>query len=150
MTDKARLTAGADLRLEIPSEVGLVDLVHAAVERIAALCGFEEGEGVNVALAVREAVINAIQHGNGSDPDIPVKIELEVTGDGLRASVLDRGDGFDPARIADPTKGPNLLATSGRGLLLIRAFVDEVQFNRPAEGGTEIVLVKRRDPDEDD
>ena len=139
------MTVGADLRLTIPSEIGLVDLVHAAVERIAMLSGLEEDEGVNLALAVREAVINAIQHGNGSEPDRPVRIELIVTPEGLRATIRDEGEGFDPSLVADPTAGANLLATSGRGLLLIRAFVDEVQFNRPAEGGTEIVLVKRRE-----
>lgn len=132
------------VKLVISSEVRLVDLVHAASERMAALAGFDDDESLNVGLAVREAVINAIVHGNGEDPALKVHVAINAGSDGLKARVWDQGQGFDPGAAPNPTEGDNLLKTSGRGLLLIRAFVDEVEFRRRRGRGTEVVLVKRR------
>lgn len=132
------------VKLVISSEVRLVDLVHAASERMAALAGFDDDESLNVGLAVREAVINAIVHGNREDPSLKVNVTLSAARDELKARVWDQGEGFDPTAAPNPTEGDNLLKSSGRGLLLIRAFVDEVAFRRRKGRGTEVVLVKRR------
>jgi len=130
------------VKLVISSETRLVDLVHAAAEQMAGLAGFDADEALNVGLAVREAVINAIVHGNKEDPGLKVNVTLVAGEQGIEAVIRDHGNGFDPDRTPDPTDRTNLLNTSGRGLLLIRAFVDEVEVRRKRRG-TEIKLIKR-------
>lgn len=139
------MSRGTSVKLVMPSEVRLVDLVHAASERMAALAGFDDDQALNVGLAVREAVINAMVHGNREDPNRSVFVTLTSGADGLVATILDQGNGFDPARAPDPRAGQNRLRTSGRGLLLMEAFVDEVRFRRDEGGGTEVVMTKRLD-----
>ena len=141
------MAAGTTVKLVVPSEIRLIDVVHSASEKMAELAGFDEEEALNIGLAVREAVINAMLHGNAQNPDLDVDITLTGGDDGMTARVRDRGEGFDPDATPDPTQEDNLLRTSGRGLLLIRAFVDEVRFDRPDGGGTEIILIKKHDPD---
>jgi len=142
------------IKLVIPSEVKLVDLVHTASEKMAELAGFDGDEALNVGLAVRETVINAIVHGNHQDPGLTVDVTLTAGEDALEARVRDQGPGFDPEGTADPTEHDNLLRTSGRGLLLIRAFVDDVVFERAEDRGMQVTLTKRRnqggDPTESD
>jgi len=131
-------------KIVIPSEIRLVDLVHSASEKMAEQAGFDAEEGLNIGLAVREAVINAIVHGNGEEPELEVEVRFEVGKRGMEIRVSDHGAGFDPDATPDPTEGKNVLKTSGRGLLLIRAFVDEVLFNRRPDRGMEITLVKNK------
>lgn len=134
--------AATSVKLVIPSDVKLVDLVHSASEKMAELAGFDADDGLNVGLAVREAVINAIVHGNREDPELEVHVTLSAGGSGLEAKVRDRGGGFDPSATPDPTEGDQVLKSSGRGLLLMRAFVDEVEFRRHRDNGMEITLTK--------
>lgn len=139
------MTAATAIRLVIPSEVRLVDLVHEASQKMAELAGFAPDEALNVGLAVREATINAITHGNATDPSRRVDVTVEVREDGsLQAKVRDEGAGFDPGGIVDPTREDNVLNTSGRGLLMIRAFVDEVEFQLQEGRGLEVTLTKFR------
>jgi len=133
---------GTSVELVLTSDVKLVDLVHTASEKMAELAGFDAEEALNIGLAVREAVINAIVHGNKQDPALKVDVTITVGPEGLEARVRDRGVGFDPDATPDPTADDNLLNTSGRGLLLIRAFVDEVVYTRANGGGMEITLTK--------
>jgi serine/threonine-protein kinase RsbW len=136
--------AATTVQLVVPSELRLVDLVHTACEKMAEVAGLGPDDALNVGLAAREAVINAMLHGNGEDPALPVEVTLKVDPDVLEVRISDRGAGFDPAATPDPTEQDNLLRTSGRGLLLIRAFVDRVEFESPPGGGTVVVLTKRR------
>jgi len=140
------MAAGNRVNLVIPSEVRLVDVAHSASEKMAELAGFDEDEALNIGLAVREAVINAMLHGNGQDPDLDVDLTLTELKDGLQATVRDHGSGFDADETPDPTVGDNIMRSSGRGLLLIRAFVDEVEFEETADGGTLIKMTKRHPP----
>lgn len=133
------------VKLSFPSQVRLIDLVHCVAEKMAEVAGFDEDEALNVGLAVREAAINAIIHGNGQNPKVNVDVTLKADRGRLEIRVRDRGAGFDPNRTADPTDAGNLLRTSGRGLLLMRAFVDDVAFRRKGTG-MEIVLTKRAAP----
>jgi serine/threonine-protein kinase RsbW len=142
------MAAETTVKLVIPSEVRLVDLVHAASEKMAELAGFQEEDALNVGLAVREAVINAIVHGNRKDSSRKVDVTLVAGRDGVKATVRDRGEGFDVAATPDPRDTANLLKTSGRGLLLIRAFVDDVAFRYRRGQGMEITLVKKIRPEE--
>jgi len=137
------MAAGTTVRLVLPSEVRLIDLVHATAENVAGLAGFDEDEALNVALAVREAVINAICHGHEEDPRRKVQVTLAAGTRSLRIRVCDHGAGFDADSMPDPTVGDNRMRSSGRGLLLMRAFVDQVRFRRRSGGGTEVTLIKR-------
>lgn len=132
-------------KLVIPSQVRLVDLVHCSAERMAEVAGFSEDEALDVGLAVREAAINAIRHGNKEQPGTHVQVVLEVDSGGLRVEIRDQGAGFDPDSEPDPTAGDNLLKTSGRGLLLIRAFVDEVTYRYEEGRGMVVTLSKKRE-----
>jgi len=135
------------VKLVLPSDVKLIDLVHAASEKMAEFAGFDADEALNVGLALREAVINAIIHGNRRDRTLKVHVTLSSSAREFRARVRDQGRGFDPAARPDPTAEENLLSTSGRGLLLIRAFVDEVKFRYRQGRGTEVTMTKRRGRD---
>lgn len=138
-----RVAVVTAVKLTIPSEIRLVDFVHAAAEKLAEIAGFTSEDGLDLGLAVRETVINAIRHGNAEDPDTRVHVVLSVEEDGVRASVRDEGNGFDPSSSPDPTSPDNRLRTSGRGLLLIRAFVDDVRFSYRKDRGLTVTLYKR-------
>ncbi|HXV77975.1 MAG TPA: ATP-binding protein [Candidatus Polarisedimenticolaceae bacterium] len=137
-------TTTTAVELVLPSDVKLVDLVHATSEKMAEFAGFDADEALNVGLALREAVINAMVHGNGQDPRLKVHISLVANATQLEAKIRDEGQGFDPDSEPDPTAEENLLNTSGRGLLLMRAFVDEVRFTQHEKRGMEITLTKKR------
>lgn len=143
------MAADTSVKLVIPSEVRLIDLVHAASEKMAEIAGFEDDDALNVALAVREAVINAMLHGNRENPALTVEVELSANARGLTARVTDRGNGFDPASAPDPRNEGNRLRDSGRGLLLMEAFVDTVKFRKLPEGGTQVTMTKRRSAERD-
>ncbi len=130
------------VKIVIPSRVQLVDLVHVAAEKMAELAGFNEDERLNLGLAVRETTINAIKHGNQGDASKEVAILLEATDRGVRVQVQDSGAGFDPAEAADPRDEDHLMRTTGRGLLLIRAFVDDVRFDFRNGRGMRVTLEK--------
>lgn len=121
--------------------------IELAEQMLSELC---EAEGVNgevrywVGMALREALANAIKHGNQLNPDRRVHLEIRV--DAPRELVLvveDEGDGFDPVSLADPTDANNLLRSSGRGVYYMRHFMDEVRFQSGAQGGTRIELTKK-------
>ena len=137
------MAARTSVKLVIPSEIRLIDLVHSASESMAVFAGFDPDEALNVGLAVREAVINAVMHGNGKDPKLKVTVTLAADPKRLTARVADQGIGFDPERAPDPTDRDNLMRNSGRGLLLMEAFVDTVKFRSLPGGGTQVTMVKQ-------
>jgi len=83
-----------------------------------------------VHLALEEAFVNAVKHGNKMDPDKEIKIDYSVDLDKVEISMTDEGDGFEPEAVPDPRCGENLYKTDGRGLLLIRSYMDVVEFNK--------------------
>jgi len=91
--------------------------------------GYGEEDIFAVHLAVEEAFINAVRHGNRMDPQKSTRIEYSVDSRKISVSLTDEGEGFDPEAVPDPRNGENLLKTSGRGLLLISSYMDEVRFN---------------------
>jgi len=94
---------------------------------------------------VREAAVNAVLHGNGYDPNKQITVSLENNGKSLVITVADEGEGLDPEKIPDPLAPENLLRGTGRGIFLIRSFLDEVHF-RQLHPGTELTLVKHLTP----
>jgi serine/threonine-protein kinase RsbW len=125
----------------LDSTLETVDSAEQTASRMAAEAGFAEDEVMQISMAVREAAVNAVLHGNAYDPDKKVKLDFERTSRELVITIRDQGKGLDPAKIPDPLSPENLLKTSGRGIFLIRSFMDEVQI-LPSQTGTEIKLVK--------
>jgi serine/threonine-protein kinase RsbW len=125
----------------LDSTLETVDNAEQTATRIAADNGFDEDEVMQIAMAVREAAVNAVLHRNAYDPGKKVRLDFERTGRDLVITIRDQGAGLDPAKIPDPLAPENLLKTSGRGIFLIRSFMDEVQIH-PSQTGTEIKLVK--------
>jgi serine/threonine-protein kinase RsbW len=125
----------------LDSTLETVDSAEQAATRIAGEAGFDEDEVMQISMAVREAAVNAVLHGNAYDPSKKVKLDFERTGNALVITIRDQGKGLDPAKIPDPLSPENLMKTSGRGIFLIRSFMDEVQIH-PTQTGTEIKLVK--------
>lgn len=116
--------------------------VEAAAEKIAEEAGLDEDERFHVSMAVREAAVNAVLHGNEYDPAKQIKVSLENTGSALVFTIKDQGKGLVPETLPDPLAPENLLRGTGRGIFLIRSFMDEVHF-RQLHPGTELRLVKR-------
>jgi serine/threonine-protein kinase RsbW len=118
-----------------------VDAVEAAAEKLAVEAGLDEDERFHITMAVREAAVNAVLHGNEYDPAKRVSVSLENTGAALVFTIADQGRGLDPHTLPDPLAPENLLRGTGRGIFLIRSFMDEVHF-RQLHPGTELTLVK--------
>ena len=137
------------VRLEFTSAFEMLDFVQVVSDHIARGIGLDEDSSHWVGVAIRESVINAIKHGNRNDSSKHVFVEFETaTTDEpqLTIRVRDQGDGFDPETVADPLAPENLLKSSGRGIFLIRNFMDDVQLQRAPQGGMEIRMVKRVQP----
>ncbi len=134
------------IRLEIPSDRQMVDLAEVVAVQVARIHRMADGEIDNFGLAVRESVTNAIIHGNREDSKRSVSIEFAPTPRGgprrLVITVCDEGHGFDPEEVADPLAPENILKPSGRGLLFMRAFTDDLSVTRRSAGGTEVRFVK--------
>lgn len=94
-----------------------------------------------VHLAVEEALVNAIKHGNQNDQTKQVHIVYKMSDDAVRIEITDEGPGFDPSEVPDPTDDDNLEVPSGRGLMLMRSFMSLVEFN---ERGNGVIMEKRR------
>jgi serine/threonine-protein kinase RsbW len=126
----------------LDSSLDSVNKAEEEATKMATKSGFDEDEVGRISMAVREATVNAVLHGNHYDPGKRVSLSFENTGNELVITVQDQGVGLDPESIADPLAPENLLKQSGRGIFLIRAFMDEVRF-RKLEPGTEITLIKK-------
>lgn len=138
------------VRIEFTSGFDMLDFVQVISDRMSRDAGLDEESTHWVGVAVRECVINAVTHGNRSD--CRKRVFVEFHSDRLRElpeliiSVRDEGDGFDPEHLADPLAPENLLKSSGRGIFLIRNFMDDVQLRRAPDGGMEIRMTKRVTP----
>lgn len=125
----------------LESTLESVNKAEQAAHEVAAKSGFDEEDIDRISMAVREATINAVLHGNQYDREKRVTLAIEFTPGALRVSVRDEGKGVNVSNVPDPLAPENLLKQSGRGIFLIRAFMDEVQF-RPLQPGTEITMIK--------
>ncbi len=143
------MTSGNTVRVDFRSSLEMLDFVQLVSDYIGRKAGLDEEALHWVGVAVRESVINAIKHGNCSDVRKRVHVEFTtLQGEavpGIVIRVRDEGCGFDPSALADPLAQENLLKSTGRGILLMRSFMDEMTFQRAAEGGMEVRMVKRGD-----
>jgi len=141
MPDLARHGSEAVERL-LDSTLASVDHAEEIASSIAQLAGFDDDELMKIGMAVREAVVNAVVHGNRYNANKKVRFSVVKNSERLTVRVADEGDGFDSEHLPDPLAPENLLRTSGRGIFLIRSFMDELEINRLNAGGTELVLIK--------
>ena len=125
----------------LDSTLDSVNKAEQTAEKLASKMPFDDEDCHRIAMAVREAAVNAVLHGNAYDPGKKMFLVYENTGEALVIKITDQGSGLDPSRIPDPLAPENLMKGSGRGIFLIRAFMDEVQF-RNTNPGTEITLIK--------
>lgn len=131
------------VRISIGSRFENIDLIQIVVDDALARLGLDDDARHWVGIAVREAVANAIKHGNRQDPDKEVEVELAIEDEFAIIRVRDRGEGFDPEQVEDPLAPENLLKPTGRGIFYMKSFMDEIQYRTMVEGGTEVTLRKR-------
>ena len=138
---------GGTVRLQIPSNFELLDVIQAASDRLALLAGLDEDAIHWIGVAVRESVINAIKHGNREDYGKLVTVEFSIAPAAAPTEfvvrVRDEGEGFEPQEVADPLAPENILKSSGRGIFFMRSFMDDVVLRRASEGGMEVRMVKK-------
>lgn len=130
--------------LSLPSRIETVAAAAAAVAEFVGRFGVSDDAAFGIDMAVREAVTNAVLHGNRQDKNKTVDIVLKNSPDAVEISVHDQGPGFNPEDVPDPTATENILKTSGRGIFFMRTFMDEVDWLIRPEGGTTVRMLKRR------
>jgi serine/threonine-protein kinase RsbW len=128
--------------LSIPSRLEEMHAVHALVGEAVKEYGLSEELAHWLELTISESMINAIQHGNRLDPAKQATLKISSTDDVLEIIVEDQGKGFALDTIADPTNAANLLKPGGRGILIIRSFMDEVDLTQ-SDGGCRLRMVKK-------
>jgi serine/threonine-protein kinase RsbW len=135
------------VRLDISSDFDMLDFVEVVSSHMSRMVGFDDDTLHWISIAVRESVANAMKHGNQGDLSKRVRVEFTTAPadqpSELTIVVQDQGEGFEPDDVADPLAPENLLKSSGRGIFLIRSFMDEVTHRRIPEGGMEVRMVKR-------
>lgn len=132
-----------EFEVTIPSDTEQGQAVQERIVKMLEDLDFPTRDVFGVRLALEEALVNAIKHGNRMDPSRQVRIHWAINSHSVRIEIEDEGHGFRPEEIPDPTAAENLEKPSGRGIMLMRAFMTEVDYN---ERGNRVTLLKRRDP----
>jgi serine/threonine-protein kinase RsbW len=137
--------SGWRLSIDLPSERGSNRKVTDELLTQLGAHGWPPADVFAVHLAVEEAIVNAIVHGNKLDLAKKVHVECEVSADRVRVAIADEGPGFDPGSVPDCTSDERLEAPSGRGVMLMRSFMTTIEYNA---AGNAVVLEKVREPAE--
>jgi serine/threonine-protein kinase RsbW len=132
------------IEVTLESTLKSVEAAEGIAEEVCNKAGFSDEDQHKIGMAVHESVINAIWHGNKNDTRKHVWMRFHIMPDRLEIRIRDQGAGFDVSHIPDPLEAENLLKLSGRGIFLIRSFVDEFHVEKVEGSGTEVTLVKRR------
>jgi serine/threonine-protein kinase RsbW len=120
-----------------------METVHQLVQQAVTEYKLDDELAHWIELTISESMINAIQHGNKADPDKNATLKISSNGESIEIIVEDQGSGFKMDKVADPTDTANLLKPSGRGILIIRSFMDEVDLSQREGGGCRLRMVKR-------
>ncbi len=131
------------VELAIGSRFENIDLVQVVVKVSLQQLRLDDDTSHWIGMAVREAVANAIKHGNRQDPDKKVEVTFGIVDGDVLIEVRDEGSGFDPAGLPDPLEPANLLKPGGRGIFFMRKFMDGIDYDFRPEGGTVVRLRKR-------
>jgi len=127
----------------IPSTLRAAREPEDVILREAEALGYSEETLFAVKLALEEAMTNAVKHGNSCDPNKHVTVRYLVTHEKIEVFVTDEGGGFAPDNVPDPTTPDRLPLPNGRGIMLMRAYMDQVDYRR---NGTEVYMMKRKEP----
>lgn len=127
--------------MEIPSDIRAAGEVEQRLLEAVSRHGYSDECTFAIRLALEEALTNAIKHGNGEDPGKRVQVRFDVDDERVMIVIRDQGAGFDPGGIPDPTVDENLEKPAGRGIMLMRAYTDELTFS---DQGREVCMVKRK------
>lgn len=130
--------------MRLASTLDSVDVAETVASDAARALGFDEDQQYELGMAVRESMVNAVVHGNKSDAAKPVVLTVQSEDGAIKVVVEDEGEGMELGDVADPTAGDNLLRSSGRGLLIIKAYTDEFAVEHRQPRGTRVTMVKRR------
>jgi serine/threonine-protein kinase RsbW len=141
MGDPSR-PATESVERSLDSTLESVDHAEDLAVGLARRVGFGEEDLMKIGLAVRESMVNAVVHGNRYNTNKKVRFSASMNGGRFTVRVADEGEGFDYVNLPDPLTPENLLRTSGRGIFLIRSFMDDFHARRLEPGGTEVTLVK--------
>lgn len=126
----------------LDSTLESVDVAEEAVLHAAQEIGFDEDDLHRIGMSVRECMVNAVIHGNRYNARKKVRLTVSRAADRLSIVIADEGEGFDISSLPDPLANENLLRHSGRGIFLIKAFMDDFRVRRLDPAGTEVTLVK--------
>ncbi len=141
------MTDSHTIRIEFGSAFDMLDFVQVVSDSVGRMAGLDDDALHWVSVAVRESVVNAIKHGNQNDESKRVIVEFTPVPphrpEELVIRVQDEGEGFDPEVVADPLAPENILKSSGRGIFLIRSFMDEVELQRGTHRGMQVRMVKK-------
>ena len=135
-------SATREIKLVVPSRIESLAFINAVAEEVAGAMNFDEEARNAITISVVEAGTNAIQHGNNEDSNKPTEVCFVQEDGQLVILIRDEGAGFDPTGLSDPLAVENLFAESGRGVYILRSFMDEVDFSFRGGAGTECRLVK--------
>lgn len=130
--------------LTLPSRIESVDQAALEAEEFAKSAGLDEAFISAIDMAVRESVANAVKHGNKFDETKQIEVKFSNLPEGFEVIVRDFGPGFDIDEVPDPTDPDNLLKASGRGILFMRTFMDEVEWSNHAGGGLVVKMLKKQ------
>ena len=130
------------LERSLDSTLESVDSAEELALSVAQRAGFDEDDLMKIGMAVRESMVNAVVHGNRYNVHKKVRLLVTHSPERFTIRIADEGDGFDVANIPDPLAPENLMRTSGRGIFLIRSFMDEFEMRHREPQGTEVTLVK--------
>ena len=134
------------LEAVLDTHVESVNLAEEMCIRVAEASGFGEDECYRIGMAVREGVINAFHYGNQEKPEKKIHLAIDLNHEKMIIHVMDEGKGFKLADVPDPLAEENLLSTSGRGIFLMRTFMDEFDVVSGRTGGAEIIMMKKLPP----
>ena len=131
------------LDVTLDTQVESVNLAEEMCLRVAEAVGFDEDDCYRIGMSVREGVINAFHYGNQERPEKKIYLAVDLTSDKMVIHVLDEGKGFNLGDVPNPLAEENLLSTSGRGIFLMRSFMDEFDVVPGRTGGAEIIMSKK-------
>lgn len=141
MPENTRHTPESVERL-MDSTLESVDHAEELAVKMAERAGVDEDELMKIGMAVRESMVNAVVHGNRYNAHKRVRFAIAANSEHFTVQIADEGEGFDFSAIPDPLAQDNLMKTSGRGIFLMRSFMDEFRMRHLESGGTEVTLVK--------
>ena len=133
----------AEIEISFGSKLSYLELIQDLSDNVTRMAGFDKDSCFWIGMSVREAVTNAVQHGNQLDENKRVSVSFLIASDRLVISVCDQGKGFEIGTVPDPLAEENLLKPSGRGIFYIRSFMDEVEYSFSAECGFEVKMQKK-------